>query len=251
MKRSVFDLNSKFHELSTIRLQVFLAQAGICSRRGALSILHQGRIRVNGRVIKEPGYRMAKDDTVSFDGKPLKEENRKVYYILHKPAKYICSVKDQEKRLLAIDLVQPFVKERLFHVGRLDYMSSGVLFLTNDGLWARHLAHPSSQIEKEYVVQTKKEIPTSLLEKFRAGLWIDKQKFQCYDYHLQSPHCVRLILCEGKNREIRKVFQSQNITVKRVHRTRIGQVTLHGLEAGHFRSLTASEVKKLAALGLR
>jgi 23S rRNA pseudouridine2605 synthase len=152
-------------------------------------------------------------------------------------------------RPLALELIQPFVKERLFSVGRLDYMTSGLLLLTNDGEWGRHLAHPSSVVDKEYLVQTKKEVPIELLEQFKTGIRIQGEKFQCQDYTMTGPHSIRLILAEGKNREIRKVFLSQNITVKRVHRLRIGPVTLRGLEAGRFRKLTDYEIKALKSSG--
>lgn len=228
-----------------IRLQVFLAHAGVCSRRGADELLQQGRVRVNGKVVKEVGFRVKLDDEVTLDHVRVKSEERLVYYALHKPAKYLCSHADQGNRPLAIDLIQPFVKERLFHVGRLDYMTSGLLFFTNDGEWAKNLTHPSGKVEKEYIVQTKKDIPVELLESFKAGLRIEGEKFQCKEYKLNGPHSVHLILCEGKNREIRKVFQSQNITVKRVHRLRIGPVILRGVEPGRFRKLTDFEVRKL------
>lgn len=228
-----------------MRLQVFLSHAGVCSRRGAEDLLSQGRVRVNGKIIKEVGYRIAIDDDVTLDNRKVKINERHVYYALHKPAKYLCSMEDEANRPLAIDLIQPFVKERLFHVGRLDYMTSGLLFFTNDGNWAKNLTHPSGKIEKEYIVQTKKEIPVELLESFKIGLRIEGEKFQCKEYKLNGPHSVHLILCEGKNREIRKVFQSQNITVKRVHRLRIGPVILRGLDPGRFRKLTDVEIKKL------
>lgn len=231
-----------------MRLQVFLSHAGVCSRRGAEELLTQGRIRVNGKVIREVGYRVKIDDEVTFDSRKVKTNERLVYYVLHKPAKYLCTMSDESNRPLAIDLIQPFVKERLFHVGRLDYMTSGLLLFTNDGEWAKNLTHPSGEIEKEYIVQTKKEIPVELLESFKVGLRIEGEKFQCKEYKLNGPHSVHLVLCEGKNREIRKVFQSQNITVRRVHRLRIGPVILRGLEPGRFRKLTEFEIKKLKAL---
>lgn len=229
-----------------IRLQVWLARAGVASRRSAVELLQNGRIKVNGKTVCEPGVRISDSDEVLLDGRSLNNSARKVYYALHKPSKYVCSTQDEAKRDLALDLIQPFVKERLFSVGRLDYMTSGLLLVTNDGEWARHLSHPSSSVEKEYVVQTKKEIPTELLQEFEAGFWFQGEHYQCRSWSLTGPHSVRLVLSEGKNREIRKVFQSRNITVKRVHRTRVGIVLLRGIESGRFRKLTDFEVKSLA-----
>lgn len=230
---------------------MWLARAGVASRRSAVEIIQNGRVKINGKVTCEPGARVTEGDLVSFDNRNLGTTQRMVYYVLHKPSKYLCSTADEDgkHRAMALELIQPFVKERLFSVGRLDYMTSGLLLLTNDGEWARHLAHPSSVTEKEYLVQTKKEVPVELLEEFKKGIRIQGEKFQCQDYSMTGPHSVRLILAEGKNREIRKVFQSQNITVKRVHRLRVGPVTLRGLEAGRFRKLTDHEVKILRASG--
>ena len=230
---------------------MWLARAGVASRRSAVEIIQNGRVKINGKVSCEPGARVTETDEVAFDNRVIGAVQRLVYYVLHKPSKYLCSTADEDgmHRALALELIQPFVKERLFSVGRLDYMTSGLLLLTNDGEWARHLAHPSSAVEKEYLVQTKKEVPVELLEEFKAGIRIMGEKFQCQDYSMTGPHSVRLILAEGKNREIRKVFQSKNITVKRVHRLRVGPVTLRGLEAGRFRKLTDHEIKALKAAG--
>jgi len=247
-------LNSNEHEPDQgagIRLQVWLARAGLASRRSAVEIIQNGRVKINGKTTCEPGARVLDTDQVSFDNRVLGSTQRLVYYVLHKPSKFLCTAADEDgqHRPLALELIQPFVKERLFSVGRLDYMTSGLLLLTNDGDWARHLSHPSSAVEKEYLVQTKKEVPAELLEEFKAGIRIQGEKFQAKDYSLTGPHSVRLVLAEGKNREIRKVFQSRNITVKRVHRLRIGPVTLRGLEAGRFRKLTDHEVRALKASG--
>lgn len=253
MKQKGNDLNSKDHDSlkDGIRLQVWLARAGVASRRSAVEIIQNGRVKINGKVTCEPGARVGDADLVTLDSRPVGQAQRHVYYVLHKPSKYLCSSTDEDgkHRPLALDLIQPFVKERLFSVGRLDYMTSGLLLLTNDGDWARYLAHPSSSVEKEYLVQTKKEVPPALLDSFKQGIRIQGEKFQCKDYSVTGPHSVRLVLAEGKNREIRKVFQSQNITVRRVHRLRLGPVTLRGLEAGRFRKLTDQEVRSLAQSG--
>jgi 23S rRNA pseudouridine2605 synthase len=247
-------LNSNEHDNDLepgIRLQVWLARAGVASRRSAVELIQNGRVKINGKVSCEPGARVSDTDAVSLDNRPLGATQRRVYYVLHKPSKFLCSTADEDgqHRALALELIQPFVKERLFSVGRLDYMTSGLLLLTNDGDWARHLAHPSSSVEKEYLVQTKKEVPTELLEQFKSGIRILGEKFQCKDFSVTGPHSVRLVLAEGKNREIRKVFQSRNITVKRVHRLRVGPVTLRGLEAGRFRKLTEQEIQALRLSG--
>lgn len=239
-------MNSKNHDqIDDLRLQVYLAHAGIASRRSAVDIIEAGRVRVNGKVVLEAGKRIHSTDVVEVDGRKTAQEATRVYYVLHKPSKVVCSTQDEDHRTLAVSLIQPFVKERLFTVGRLDYMTSGLLLMTNDGDWARRLMHPSSHIEKEYLVETKKEIPEDLMEEFKTGIWIDGEKYQCHSFQLQNSHQVRLVLTEGKNREIRKVFQRRAITVKRVHRLRFGPVVLRNLEPGKFRKLTAQELKGL------
>ncbi len=228
-----------------MRLQVYLAHAGVASRRAVVAIIEAGRVRVNGKVVLEAGKRILSSDIVEVDGRKIVPEESQVYYVLHKPSKVVCSTQDEEHRTLAVSLIQPFVKERLFTVGRLDYMTSGLLLMTNDGEFARRLMHPSSHIEKEYIVETKKEIPQDLMEEFKTGIWIDGEKYQCQAFQIQNSHQVRLVLTEGKNREIRKVFQRRAITVKRVHRFRFGPVVLRNLEPGKFRKLTAQELRGL------
>ena len=243
-------MKSSDPETEGIRLQVWLARAGVASRRSVVEVIKNGRVRLNGKVTCEPAARVSDGDEIQLDGRTLRAQEY-VYYALHKPAKYLCTAADEEgqSRPLALDLIQPFVKARLFTVGRLDYMTSGLLLLTNDGEWAKRLAHPSSGVEKEYLVQAKKEIPAELLEAFKTGIRLEGDLLRCSDYALTGPHSARLTLAEGKNREIRKVFQTQNITLKRIHRLRVGPVTLRGIEAGRFRKLTESEIKALMQEG--
>ncbi len=233
-----------------IRLQVWLARAGVASRRSAAEVIKNGRVRLNGKITCEPSARVGDDDRVEFDGRLLRMQEY-VYYALHKPSQYLCTAADEEgqHRPLALDLIQPFVKARLFTVGRLDYMTSGLLLLTNDGEWAKRLAHPSSGVEKEYLVQSKKEVPVDLLEAFKTGIRLEGELLRCSDFVLEGPHSARLTLAEGRNREIRRVFLSRNVTLKRIHRLRVGPVTLRGLEAGRFRKLTEAEVRALNASG--
>jgi 23S rRNA pseudouridine2605 synthase len=226
-----------------VRLQVFLARCGLGSRRGCEELISAGRVRVNDTVADRLGSRVAFTDRVTVDGRVVKPVSSLVYLAVHKPAGYLCANADPEGRPLASELFRGAIKERLFHVGRLDFLSTGLIFYTNDGEFDRVVTHPGSRVEKEYLVETARPIDASFLEHYRRGFWIDGVRYRCEGYQLRSPHAALITLVEGKNRELRNVFAARRIRVKRVHRLRIGVVTLRGLQPGRFRKLTEREVK--------
>lgn len=228
-----------------IRLQVYLAKCGIASRRKCEEIISQGRVSVNGKTVIKPGTKVDDDDIITYDGRKIRPAKKKIYIALHKPTKYLCSTTDPDERPLAIDLITPVIKQRLFYVGRLDYLTSGLIFFTNDGDFSKKMTHPSTHIEKEYVVTTKDEIPLELMEEFKKGIYVQGERFKMKDFEFRGPRCVHIILEEGKNRELRKVFLSRNVSVKKVHRIRIGNIVLKGISSGHFRKLTDKEVQSL------
>lgn len=228
-----------------IRLQLRLARAGIASRRRCETFIAEGRVKVNGQVVITPGTKVTPDDEVMFDGRPVRDEKRKIYIALHKPAGFLCSDADPDGRPLAKSLLDIVVKERIFHVGRLDYMTSGLIFFTNDGDFARALTHPSRKIEKEYIVTTKNEIPEELMSRFLKGITVEGIRYKASEAVLMGPRTARIVLTEGKNRELRRVFLSVSVSIKKVHRVRIGPVHLKGIISGHFRNLRASEIKAL------
>ncbi len=228
-----------------LRLQVYLARCGLGSRRKCEEFISEGRVAVNGKTVLIPGSRVGEDDRVTFSGRLVKPEKEKVYFALHKPSGFICSNHDEQGRPLAGTLLQDAGNKRIFSIGRLDYMTSGLIFYTNDGDFARQISHPASCLEKEYVVIAKKEIPKELLEQFKKGIHVQGEHFRLKRYVLKGPRSVHIVLEEGKNRELRKVFLSRNITIKSIHRLRIGPVNLGGLGSGHFRKLTEREVISL------
>ncbi len=228
-----------------IRLQLYMARCGIASRRKCEDIISQARVSVNGKIVLTPGTKVAEDDIVKMDNRQIKPAKKKIYIALHKPSKFLCSTEDPDGRSLAIDLINPVVNQRIFNVGRLDYLTSGLIFFTNDGDFAKKMTHPSSHVEKEYVVTTKKEIPEELMENFKKGIYVAGELFKLKSYKLNGSNSVNIVLEEGKNRELRKVFLSQNINVKKVHRIRIGNIKLTGINSGHFRNLTEREIKLL------
>ena len=232
-------------ETDLLRLQVYLARCGIGSRRKCETFIEEGRVAVNGDPVLTPGYKVKPGDKVSFDGRPMHPEREQVYIALHKPSGFICSNQDSKGRPLAADLIADASKRRLYNVGRLDYMTSGLLFFTNDGDFAKMMTHPSSHVEKEYIVTTKKEIPKELMEQFKKGMSVQGEFFRLKRYEFKGSRTVSIVLEEGKNKELRKVFLSRNITIKSIHRIRIGNVKLTGLDSGRFRKLTSREVEQL------
>ncbi|GAB4374768.1 MAG: pseudouridine synthase [Spirochaetales bacterium] len=225
-----------------LRLQVYLSRSGLASRRKCEEYIQKGLIRVNGQVVREMGVKVGPEDIVQFRNRRIYPVKRYLYIALHKPPKYLSTTHDPDGRPIALNLISPYLKSRIYPVGRLDYLSSGLLFFTNDGEFARLVSHPISGIEKEYVVETKKDIPLEFLEEYTKGIYVEGEIYKLHSYTVKGPRLVHLVLIEGKNREIRKVFGSRGLYPKRVHRIRIGSVLLRGLESGKFRFLSEREV---------
>lgn len=232
-----------------MRLQRYLALCGVASRRKAEQLILDGRVQVNGLVIRTLGTKVLMSDDVLFDGKAALPQKRKLYLALNKPRGYICSASDLEERPKVLDLLAPNFKERLFSVGRLDFNTSGLMFFTNDGDFAKIVSHPSSKIEKEYIVESAEDIPEDRIEGFKKGAKIEGEMYRILDYSIISTKKVRIVLIEGKNREIRRLFQHIGCYVVRIHRVRIGQIHIEKLKSGSFRHLTAREIQWLMAQG--
>ena len=231
-----------------IRLQVFLAHSGIASRRACESLIAEGRVSVNGTVVTTPGTKVFPSDKVLFDGKPVVVESKKRYVLLNKPAGYVCSLADEKGRSTAAELLAPHFSERLYNVGRLDMFSQGLVLFTNDGDFAARVSHPSSQIEKEYLVDATQAIPQELVDRFCRGIRIDGIFYRCLEARLVHPRRLIVVLIEGKNREIRRVFEHFEIPIRRLTRVRIGNLNMDSLEEGKFRELDAAQVSGLLAL---
>jgi 23S rRNA pseudouridine2605 synthase len=234
---------NKSSESSGLRLQVYLARCGLGSRRGCELLIEKGRVAINGVPVTRPGEKVVTGDVVTVDGRKVAATQKKVYIALHKPPGYLCANADPEHRPLARDLFRSAISERLFHVGRLDFLSSGLILFTNDGDFTKIVSHPAARIEKEYLVETGREIDEDFLRRYLHGIQVGEVIYRCKAYTLRGPHSAHITLTEGKNRELRNVFISRNIRLKRVHRLRIGPLTLRGIAAGHFRRLTEREVK--------
>jgi 23S rRNA pseudouridine2605 synthase len=231
-------------ERQGLRLQVYLAHAGIASRRAAEEIIASGRVSVNNVVVREQGSRVYSGDIVLLDGNPVQTESRFIYLALNKPPGYICSSSDPQGRPLAISLL-PTVKERLYNVGRLDFMSCGLIFFTNDGSFAARLGHPGSGLEKEYIVEATGHIPDELVQAFEKGISIEDVHYKARSVQRLGSRAIKVVLVEGKNREIRRVFSHFHLHPLRLRRIRIGPVKLEDLAEGESRPLKKFELEAL------
>ncbi|MFX3617217.1 MAG: pseudouridine synthase [Sporolactobacillus sp.] len=231
------------------RLQKVIARAGVASRRKAEQLILDGRVRVNGTEVKELGTKVSAEDTVTVDGVPLDKEIF-VYYLLYKPVGVISSVSDNRGRTTVLDFFQQ-VPERIFPVGRLDYDTSGVLLLTNDGELAHRLMHPSFEIDKTYIARIN-PIPTAdQLRQLATGIKLDdgmtaqaKVRMIASDKEKGSAS-VQLTIHEGRNRQIRRMFSALHLHVRKLKRERYGFLSLNGLHPGDSRRLKPHEVKTL------
>jgi 23S rRNA pseudouridine2605 synthase len=231
-----------------VRLQKFLADAGIASRRGGEKLILEGQVSVNGKVARELGTKVDADhDRVTVEGRAIKPK-RKLYVAVHKPAGYICSRSDPEKRRSVGDLL-PAEWNNLYSVGRLDYNSEGLIFFTNDGEFSLRLTHPRYGIEKKYLATVKGEVRPDLLHQFTKGVFLDGELLKVAKARVlksnKSHSVVEIVLREGKNREIRRLFESQSIEVERLQRVQIGRIKLGQLPKGKWRTLTEPEIKSL------
>lgn len=233
-----------------LRLQRFLAEAGVASRRAAEQFILDGRIAVNGETIRRLGTKVDPvHDEVAVDGKPVRVR-RKLYVALHKPAGCVCSHADELGRPTVYDLL-PKEWQIVHSVGRLDFNSEGLIFLTNDGQFALRLTHPRYGVRKKYTATIEGEVTTATLHKFTRGIFDGGERLKALAARLVSGSrarsVVELELSEGKNREVRRLFESQGLTVKRLQRTQIGKIKLGELKPGRWRTLTVVEIKTLLA----
>lgn len=235
-----------------IRLQKYLADAGIASRRKSEELILAGRISVNGDIVTELGVKVDdKKDKVTFDGNPVSIDSKLVYIMLNKPVGYVTTVKDQFNRPAVVDLLKG-VKERVFPVGRLDYDTSGLLLLTNDGDLTFKLTHPKHNVEKTYRAKVFGTPTTIEMSMFRRGLVIEGKKTAPAKISIvesQTKMCVvDISITEGRNRQVRKMCSAIKHPVSTLKRTAIGEIELGDLSVGKFRYLTDKEVKYLKKL---
>ena len=232
-----------------MRINKYLAQCGVASRRECDRLIAEGKVTVNGRPAGL-GDDVNDGDNIKVEGRPVSVKKNE-YYLLHKPKGYLCTVSDDKGRKTVIDILGDVVG-RVYPVGRLDYDSEGLLILTTDGELAQHLTHPSNEVPKTYLVKVEGRLTEADLNPIRSGIEIDgyvTKKCRAHIVETNKDYTkVELVLREGKNREIRKMFAAIGREVTLLKRTKVGELTLRGLDRGAFRKLTPAEVEYLKSI---
>lgn len=235
------------------RLQKIIAASGLTSRRKAEEWILQGRVKVDGQVVTELGVKPRKGALIEVDGKAIARED-KVYYVMNKPKKVLCTLNDEHDRRTVVDLMTD-VPQRVFPVGRLDYDTTGVLIMTNDGEFANEIIHPRYHIAKVYEVTINGILKTEEIKQLEQGvvlddgiktlpakLWVTNKDFA----HEQT--MFELTIQEGRNRQIKRMLEVFGYEVRRLHRRSLGPITVRGLNPGEYRLMKPFEVKQLRRL---
>ena len=237
-----------------MRINKYIASCGVASRRKAEEIILDGRVTVNGNLVTELAFNIDEEnDIVEIDGEQIGVEKNNVYIVLNKPEGYITTVKDQFDRPSVLDLVKD-IDERVYPIGRLDYETSGLLILTNDGDLTYKLTHPKHEVDKTYVALIKGEPTYEELKNFRDGLEIEDYKtapakIRIVDKNEEKNYCkCEIKIHEGRNRQVRKMCRAINHPVLRLRRAAMGKIVLKDLEVGQYRHLTKEEVAYLKSI---
>ncbi|MEI3002473.1 MAG: pseudouridine synthase [Victivallis sp.] len=224
------------------RLVKFLSAAGVASRRAAGDLVKAGRIAVNGRTIREPGFRILPADTVTLDGRPVEPAGRFHYIMLNKPRGYVCTNADPHAPRKAVDLIRLDPPVRLFSAGRLDKESEGMILFSNDGDYVARLTHPRYEIRKTYLVRVTREFTEPELTRIRTGITDGGEHLRVISIAPAGNCLYRIVLNEGKKREIRRITAAVGSPTLELRRIRIGGLALGDLPPGAFRELTPEEV---------
>lgn len=227
-----------------------MAHAGVASRRKSEDLIKQGRVKVNGQTITQMGFKIDQDDLVEVDGVLIESKEKRVYYAINKPTNYITTTDDQFNRPTVLDLID--VSQRIYPVGRLDYDSSGLLLLTNDGELTNILIHPSYEIWKSYIIDINDYIKDCEIEKLINGVSLEDG--------ITAPANIKILIRnsnfskllieirEGRNRQIRRMLDLFDYKVKTLHRIKFGPIEIGELKSGEYRKLTNREIKLLKSI---
>ncbi len=233
-----------------IRINRFLAMSGVASRRASEELITNGEVKVNGKVVTNLATQITPTkDSVTVRGKNISIAQQLLYLVLHKPKDYITTAKDEKGRRTVFDLLS--INERVFPIGRLDRNTSGVLLFTNDGMLATKLMHPSSHVTKSYHVALNESAQNPHLEKIAKGMYLEDGKTAPAEIEIipgTKQKEIVLTIHEGKNRQIRRMFETLGYEIEKLHRISYANITAKGLGRGRWRFLTEREVKELKSL---
>lgn len=230
------------------RLQKVIAQAGICSRRKAEEYIRDGKVKVNGEVVTEMGTKVSGNDLIEVNGQSLSRQD-KVYYVINKPKGCLCTAHDEKGRKSVLDYAPK--DKRIYPVGRLDWDTSGVLFLTNDGDFTNKIIHPRYHLPKRYVVNLQGNLTEEDVRRLRKGLVTDEEKYSPAKVRILERDITRdrtrfeLTIYEGKNHQVKNMMKGLGHEVRRLHRIQVGCIDVEGMKPGEYRVLKPFEVKKL------
>lgn len=234
------------------RLQKVIASSGVTSRRKAEELITQGKVRVNGEVVSELGVKVSGNDVVEVNGVMINRDNAKKYYLLNKPRGVISAVSDDKGRSTVVDYIN--TNERIYPVGRLDYDTTGLIILTNDGELTELLTHPKNQIPKTYIAKIEGLLNKDDIDRLRAGVMLEGRKAYIKDFKIRDKNfdaktsIIEVTITEGRNHIVKKIFESLKHPVIRLSRIKIAFLEIGNLKSGQYRELTIKEVKKLYSL---
>ena len=234
------------------RLQKIIANYGYASRRKAEELIKKGKVSVNGEIIFELGTKVNSTDLIEIDGVIINKDIKHEYYVLNKPRSVISAASDDHGRITVTDLID--TDARIYPVGRLDYDTTGLIILTNDGNFANVLMHPSFEIEKTYLAKINKLLTKEDFEKIKKGIVIDNRKVDIKRFKVRKKDLVKeqelveITIVEGRNHIVKKIFESMHIDVIRLTRVSFGFLNVDDLKSGEYRCLTIKEIKKLYSL---
>lgn len=231
------------------RLQKVIANSGYTSRRNAEKLISEGRVSVNGEIITEQGVKVNPSDLILIDGVEINKNEKKVYYILNKPRGYISSVKDEKGRKTIVELIDTDL--RIYPVGRLDYNTTGLILLTNDGDFANHLMHPKNNIKKTYLAKIEGILSKDDIIELKKGIVIDGRRVDTSNFKIKKKDLeknnslVEITIIEGRNHIVKNIFSSIKHDVIKLTRTNYAFLDVNNLKSGEYRELSIKEVKKL------
>ena len=234
------------------RLQKVIANSGYTSRRKAEELITSGKVMVNGKIVKELGTKVSGSDTIVVEGKTLELDSKKVYYLLNKPRGVISSVSDEAGRTTVVDLIK--TNSRIYPVGRLDYDTTGLLLLTNDGELANKLIHPSNGVEKTYIAKIEGILNKEAIDKLKHGVVVDGRKVKIVRFKVKKKDIVKetslveITIIEGRNHIVKNIFKELGYSVEKLTRVSLDFLNIEGLKSGEYRELSIKEVKRLYSL---